>query len=120
MPKKQVVQSLCMTKEQALEYKLNTEKHAVLVDHLRIVFDENTQTENVVFNDISQEFEANKIYFIIGDSGVGKTGLVRRFIQNTFNKNTKATVGVEFISNNYRINNKIIKIEIWDTAGQER
>ena len=57
---------------------------------------------------------------IVGDTGVGKTGLVRRFIQNTFSKNTKATVGVEFISNSYKINNKILKIEIWDTAGQER
>ena len=57
---------------------------------------------------------------IIGDSGVGKTNLVQRFINDTFTKDTKATVGVEFMTKNYLINDKICKIEIWDTAGQER
>ena len=57
---------------------------------------------------------------IVGDSGVGKTNLVKRFIQNTFSSNTLATVGVEFFSNTYYINDKLIKIEMWDTAGQER
>ena len=57
---------------------------------------------------------------IVGDSGVGKTNLVKRFIQNTFSSNTLATVGVEFYSNTYSINDKLIKIEMWDTAGQER
>ena len=57
---------------------------------------------------------------IVGDSGVGKTNLVKRFIQNTFSSNTLATVGVEFFSNNYYINDKLCKIEMWDTAGQER
>ena len=57
---------------------------------------------------------------VVGDSGVGKTNLIKRFILNEFSLDSKATVGVEFISKNYNINNKIIKIEIWDTAGQER
>ena len=57
---------------------------------------------------------------IVGDSGVGKTNLVKRFIQNTFSLNTQATVGCEFFSNNYYINDKLFKIELWDTAGQER
>ena len=57
---------------------------------------------------------------IVGDTGVGKTNLVKRFFQNSFSLNTQATVGVEFFSNNYFINDKLFKIEIWDTAGQER
>ena len=57
---------------------------------------------------------------IVGDSGVGKTNLVKRFIQNTFTSNTLSTVGVEFFSNTYYINDKLVKIEMWDTAGQER
>ena len=57
---------------------------------------------------------------IVGDTGVGKTNLVKRFVHNTFSSNTQATVGVEFFSNNYFINEKLFKIEIWDTAGQER
>ena len=57
---------------------------------------------------------------IVGDSGVGKTNLVRRFINNVFTKDTKATVGVEFMSKNFIVDNKVIKLELWDTAGQER
>ena len=57
---------------------------------------------------------------IVGDSGVGKTNLVRRFATNTFYKDSKATVGVEFLSKNYIVNDRIFKIELWDTAGQER
>ena len=57
---------------------------------------------------------------IVGDSGVGKSNLIKRFTTNEFNENSKATVGVEFLSKSYKINDKIFKIEMWDTAGQER
>lgn len=57
---------------------------------------------------------------VVGDSGVGKTNLIHRFVNNTFNKDSKATVGVEFLSKTFIINKEIFKIEIWDTAGQER
>ena len=57
---------------------------------------------------------------VVGDSGVGKTNLVKRFIQNTFSLNTEATVGVSFFTSTYLINGKLCKVEIWDTAGQER
>ena len=57
---------------------------------------------------------------IVGDSGVGKTNLLKRFINDSFASDTKATVGVELISKTFSINNDIIKVDIWDTAGQER
>lgn len=70
---------------------------------------------------VTDEKEDYKIKIaIIGDSGVGKTNLLKRFDSDTFSENSKATVGVEFKSKSYRINNKIFKIEFWDTAGQER
>ena len=57
---------------------------------------------------------------VVGDSGVGKTNLIKRFVSNEFKSDSKATVGVEFLSKNFIINGEIFKIEIWDTAGQER
>ena len=58
---------------------------------------------------------------LLGDSGVGKTNLIARYISNSFDENTRATIGVEFFCKNFRINKKrTIKVEIWDTAGQER
>ena len=55
-----------------------------------------------------------------GDSGVGKTNILSRYINNEFSSITKATVGVEFFSTIIKKNNKLIKLQIWDTAGQER
>ena len=57
---------------------------------------------------------------VVGDSGVGKTNIIKRFMTNEFSENFKATIGVEFMSKTYKINKHLFKIEIWDTAGQER
>ena len=57
---------------------------------------------------------------VLGDSGVGKTNIIYRYIKDTFNTYSKATVGVEYLVKTFRVNNDIIKLEIWDTAGQER
>ena len=57
---------------------------------------------------------------MIGDSGVGKTNILSRYINNEFSLTSKATVGVEFCSTIVKKNGKLIKLQIWDTAGQER
>ena len=57
---------------------------------------------------------------LIGDSGVGKTNILSRYVNNTFSETTKSTVGVELGCKIEEINNTKIKIQIWDTAGQER
>ena len=56
----------------------------------------------------------------IGESGVGKTCILRRFVENKFLKNHLATIGIDFKTKTLNINNKEIKLKIWDTAGQER
>ena len=57
---------------------------------------------------------------LIGDSSVGKTNLLTRFVKNEFNSNSKPTIGVDFFSKTVTIDRKLIKAQIWDTAGQER
>ena len=74
--------------------------------------------EELSSQDIKEDYKIKVV--IIGDSGVGKTNLLKRFITNTFSEDTKATVGVEFMSRTYKIDKYIFKVEIWDTAGQER
>ena len=69
-------------------------------------------------SDITEEYKLKVV--VVGDSGVGKTNLIKRFVSDEFSLDSKATVGVEFISKSYIINKKVFKIEIWDTAGQER
>ncbi|KII73621.1 Ras-related protein RABA2a [Thelohanellus kitauei] len=57
---------------------------------------------------------------LIGDSGVGKSNLLSRFANNTFNTDSKSTIGVDFSVCTVHASGKIIKAQLWDTAGQER
>lgn len=57
---------------------------------------------------------------VVGDISVGKTCLVKRFCQNKFEKDYKATIGVDFEVEQFQILRSSFKIQIWDTAGQER
>ena len=69
-----------------------------------------------------KEEEFNMIFkvVLIGDSGVGKTNIMSRYIKDEFSIETKTTVGVEFGAKKLEINGNNIKAQIWDTAGQER
>ena len=58
-------------------------------------------------------------FVIIGDSGVGKSNILLRYIYNSFSEEFKTTVGVEFGAKNIEIDKKVYRIQIWDTAGQE-
>jgi small GTP-binding protein len=57
---------------------------------------------------------------IIGDTGVGKTTLMRKLTEKQFFYNNTPTIGVDFFTVKTKINNTDIKINIWDTAGHER
>uniref|UniRef100_A0A1I8FWW3 CARD domain-containing protein n=1 Tax=Macrostomum lignano TaxID=282301 RepID=A0A1I8FWW3_9PLAT len=59
---------------------------------------------------------------LIGDSGVGKSCLVRRFIDQEFDESLKAmpTIGVDFRVVNSDIDGSRVQTQIWDTAGQQR
>jgi Ras-related protein Rab-11A len=57
---------------------------------------------------------------LIGDSGVGKTNLLTRFVSDEFNHDSRTTIGVDFRTKTIQWNDRIVKVQIWDTAGQER
>jgi len=57
---------------------------------------------------------------LLGDSGVGKSCIILRYIEDTFSSNLMNSIGVDFKLKNIEIDNKKIKLQIWDTAGQER
>ena len=67
-----------------------------------------------------EEFDIIFKVIIIGDSNVGKSNLMRRYLNQEFSKETKATIGVEFGSKHLEIEGYAVKIQIWDTAGNER
>ena len=59
---------------------------------------------------------------LIGESGVGKTSIISRYISNTFSSILTATPGASFATKTVYLQDfkQSIKFEIWDTAGQEK
>ena len=57
---------------------------------------------------------------LIGNSGVGKSSILQRYMKHVFDENYKITIGVDFLMKSLIINNNIVKLQVWDTAGQER
>ncbi|XP_032402153.1 ras-related protein Rab-15-like isoform X2 [Xiphophorus hellerii] len=57
---------------------------------------------------------------LLGDSGVGKTCMLRRFTEGEFDPSHISTIGVDFKMKTIEIDGLKVRIQIWDTAGQER
>jgi len=57
---------------------------------------------------------------LLGESGVGKSSLVLRFVTNNFKPDSETTIGASFMSKMIMVGETPIKYQIWDTAGQEK
>jgi len=67
---------------------------------------------------------ANKTYqfklVLLGDTSVGKSSIVIRFVKGQFSEYQESTIGAAFLTQTVPIQDFTVKFEIWDTAGQER
>ncbi|KAK9768570.1 GTP-binding protein of the rab/ypt [Basidiobolus ranarum] len=68
---------------------------------------------------------SNKVYqfklVLLGESAVGKSSLVLRFVKDQFDDYRESTIGAAFLTQTISLDdNTTVKFEIWDTAGQER
>jgi len=70
---------------------------------------------------MSEQATGNKIV-LLGDSGVGKTCLISRFISGQFDANVNSTNGASYASKkvDYPDLGTSLVLDIWDTAGQEK
>jgi small GTP-binding protein len=66
------------------------------------------------------DYKHNFKFIVIGASGVGKTALLKRLIDDQFTSDTPSTIGVEYLATVIEIDGQPIKLQIWDTAGQEK
>ncbi|XP_008949084.1 ras-related protein Rab-22A isoform X2 [Piliocolobus tephrosceles] len=57
---------------------------------------------------------------LLGDTGVGKSSIVWRFVEDSFDPNINPTIGASFMTKTVQYQNELHKFLIWDTAGQER
>ena len=60
-----------------------------------------------------------KLIFL-GDQSVGKSCILNRFMNDTFSEDYQATIGLDFQSKNFQIDNQDIHLLLYDTAGQEK
>jgi small GTP-binding protein len=56
---------------------------------------------------------------LLGDTGVGKTSLVYRFIENRFSTDFKSTLGVNLLKRTVEVEGNQVTVQIWDLGGQE-
>lgn len=57
---------------------------------------------------------------LIGDSGVGKSCLLLRFVDGSHRESYLSTIGVDFKIKTIRLDGKVIKLQIWDTGRRSR
>ena len=57
---------------------------------------------------------------LLGESGVGKSSVMLRFVTNNFKNDSASTVGASYMGKIIQFTDRSIKFNIWDTAGQER
>jgi len=54
---------------------------------------------------------------LVGDSAVGKSSLLNRFVDKIYSESFLSTIGVDFKFKRVKIDNNEVKLQIWDTAG---
>jgi small GTP-binding protein len=57
---------------------------------------------------------------LVGDTKVGKSCIVTRFVQGTFDRNMPATIGAAFLAKVVTTSAGPVRLQLWDTAGQEK
>ena len=59
---------------------------------------------------------------LLGEAGVGKTCIIKQFVEKKFEQNTDSSLSAQFVSKSidYADFSKTLKFDIWDTVGQER
>ncbi|KAJ5076551.1 gtp-binding protein ypt1 [Anaeramoeba ignava] len=57
---------------------------------------------------------------LVGASGVGKTSLIQRYIDDIFIPEKDSTIGIDYKTKDVEIEDSTFRLQIWDTAGQEK
>jgi small GTP-binding protein len=57
---------------------------------------------------------------LVGDTKVGKSCILSRFVQGTFDRSMPATIGAAFLTKVVTTGNGPVRLQLWDTAGQEK
>ena len=75
--------------------------------------------DNQDLNISISNYKKFKIVFL-GDQNVGKSCVISRYVYDSFDEGSNATIGVDFVVKSVYHHGNTYKIHFWDTAGQER
>lgn len=65
-----------------------------------------------------QQREHRYKVLVIGDLGVGKTSIIKRYVHQHFSANYRATIGVDFALKVINLDQDTIRLQLWDIAGE--
>eukprot|EP00761_Pharyngomonas_kirbyi_P003852 gb/GECH01003856.1/.p1 GENE.gb/GECH01003856.1/~~gb/GECH01003856.1/.p1 ORF type:complete len:229 (+),score=65.33 gb/GECH01003856.1/:1-687(+) len=70
---------------------------------------------------LEEDFETSIKVVVVGNGGVGKTSLIKKFCRGEFTEEYKKTIGVDFLEKDQFIPSiqNTVRLMLWDTAGQE-
>lgn len=57
---------------------------------------------------------------LVGAPAVGKTSLIKKYVENSFSESYKETIGVNILIKDLKVDNKNVQLLCWDVAGQEK
>ena len=80
----------------------------------------NSQNYQIEILDKNAKTDLKYKVIVVGNSGVGKSCLSLRAIQDIFKENYELTLGTEIYNFKVKVNNTPINLQIWDTCGQEK
>ncbi len=93
---------------------------AVSYKHEIIFSSDNNQPPNYIKPYVEEKDLIYKI-LMVGDSAVGKTSIIKRYVHNVFTSVSKPTIGVDFALKHLEWDdNTNVKLQLWDISGQER
>ena len=70
-------------------------------------------------NENTTNYNESKKVIIIGDVNVGKSSILKRFKENSFNENLRHSITLEHYNLVIKVKTYILRLQIWDTVGQE-
>ena len=78
------------------------------------------QVKIIKLNDDEKQYDKSIKVILLGDTGVGKSSVINRLKNNTFNYRQQPTLTLEHYNLIIKINTFILRMQVWDTAGQEK
>jgi len=97
-----------------------------LAEYLRKWTGEHVRTEDDNTEHVSPEYEESRLHMIqkkvcmLGAFGVGKTSLVKRYVQSMFDEKYLTTIGVKIDKKVVKLGDTEINMVLWDIAGEEK